>query len=232
MDDKENERPSLLVKLAKAVAPLVHGARLSMALSVVGAALPLFLMFFGEDFTTLFGFLILGVSSYFALNIITDRLAKSFLDVEISTFSVTVRLVGLAIAERTAAAKEMALSLTYLGKLKKRHSNIKLALLACAAALVVLSFRFPELDLLEFATVSIAALGLLVLKEAVVEYRIRNGLFGSTRSEARDLIDFLVKNSDDIDFTDSNGNLRKSLLPEESKRGKMKPHVTPGGVTV
>jgi hypothetical protein len=232
MDDHENERPSFLVKLAKVVAPFVHHAYVSALLGVIGATLPLLFKVFGEDSNIPLGALIGAVAGYFALNIITDRLAKSVLDVEISVVSLTVRLMRLSLAERAAAAKEMALSLTYLGKLKERHSYIKLALLVCAVALVGLSFRFPDLDLFEFATVSIAALGLLVLKEAVVEYRIRNGLFGTTRSEARELIDFIVENSDDIDFTDSNGNLRKALLPEDSKRDEMKPHFTPGGVTI
>lgn len=229
MDNQENSHSSLLVKLAKAVAPFVHRAFASTLLGAIGATLPFLFMFLGENSNIPLGVLICTVAAYFALNIMTDRLIR---DVEITVALLTAHEIMLSLPERAAAAKEMALSLTYLGKLKEQHSNIKLALLTCAAALVVLSFRFPELDLFEFATVSIAALGLLVLKEAVVEYRIRNGLFGTTRSEARDIIDFLVNNSDDIDFTDSNGNLRKALLPEESTQGEMKPHFTPGGVTI
>ena len=124
----------------------------------------------------------------------------------------------------------MALSFTYLENQKKKHSNIKLALLTCSVALVLLNFMLPALDLLDLATASIAVLGLLVLKETVVEYRIRNGLFGTTRSEARELIDFIVKHSDDIDFTDDGGNLRKVLLPEESKPNELKPQFGHGGV--
>ncbi|MCW5206390.1 hypothetical protein VU08_05610, partial [Desulfobulbus sp. F5] len=40
------------------------------------------------------------------------------------------------------------------------------------------------------------------------------GLFGTNRTEARELIDFIIKNSENLDFTDSNGNLRRALLPE------------------
>jgi hypothetical protein len=43
---------------------------------------------------------------------------------------------------------------------------------------------------------------------------VYKGLFGTNRTEARELIDFIIKNSDNLDFTDSNGNLRRALLPE------------------
>ncbi len=55
---------------------------------------------------------------------------------------------------------------------------------------------------------------LIAIKEQLLEYRIRKGLFGTNRTEARELIDFIIKNSDNLDFTDSNGNLRRALLPE------------------
>ncbi len=55
---------------------------------------------------------------------------------------------------------------------------------------------------------------LLIARELLAEYRIRKGLFGTNRTEARELIDFIIKNSDNLDFTDSNGNLRRALLPE------------------
>jgi len=55
---------------------------------------------------------------------------------------------------------------------------------------------------------------LLIIKEQLTEYRIRKGLFGTNRTETKALIEFIIKNSEDIDFTDSNGNLRRALLPE------------------
>ncbi len=54
----------------------------------------------------------------------------------------------------------------------------------------------------------------LSTKGFLVEYRVQTGLFGTNRTEARELIDFIIKNSDNLDFTDSNGNLRRALLPE------------------
>jgi hypothetical protein len=56
--------------------------------------------------------------------------------------------------------------------------------------------------------------GFVILKEFLLTYRIQKGLFGTNRTEARELIDFIIKNSDNLDFTDSNGNLRRALLPE------------------
>lgn len=230
MSEDDNEPRGLLETMARAISPLVHHAVISILAALVGLLAPLLYILFGESYDFPIGILIGIVVAYFGLNVLTDRVTRTFLDVEISVLNLTVRLMRLTIAERTVAAREMALSLTYLGKLKQRHSTIKLALLACAGTLAILSFKFPTLDLLDLATVAIATLGLLALKEAVVEYRIRSGLFGTTRSEARELIDFIVKNSDDIDFTDSNGNLRKALLPEDvAKRNEPTGQLLPGG---
>ncbi|MGO4469692.1 hypothetical protein AB4Z11_29485, partial [Pseudoduganella sp. RAF53_2] len=232
MDDQDNEHLSLLAKLAKVVSPHVHRTVISIAMGLVGAVMPFLFKVFREDSNYSVVVLILVVAGYFVLNILTDLLTNSIVDIEISVTSATVRIMGLAISERVVAARDAALSLTYLRRFKERHSGVKLALLASATVLSILSLRFPDLDLLQFATVSIAALGLLVLKEAVVQYRIRNGLFGTTSFEARELIDFIVKNSDDIDFTDGDGNLRKALLPQEKELGNAKPHFTPGGVSI
>ena len=92
-------------------------------------------------------------------------------------------------------------------------------------------FRFPDLDLLNLAAISIAFLGLIALKELLIAYRIRKGLFGTNRTEARNLINFIVKNSSDIDFTDSDGKLRRVLLPEESNTRYAAPGKAHGGVT-
>jgi hypothetical protein len=227
MSEQENEPRA---KLGKFLSHLFHHTALSTTIAAVSLAAPLVNRFLGENSSIQLEILIIAVATYFALNIFTDRLVHKVLDVELSVFSVTFRLMRLTLEQRKAVAKEMALSFTYLENLKMRHSNIKLALLACSVALVVVNFRLPALDLLDLAAASIAVLGLLVLKEAVVECRIRNGLFGTTRSEAWDLIDFIVKNSEDIDFTDDGGNIRKALLPEESKQGELKPQFAHGGV--
>lgn len=69
-----------------------------------------------------------------------------------------------------------------------------------------------NLLLLPFAL--LVFLTLLIIKEQLLEYRIRKGIFGTNRTEAKALIEFLIKNSEDIDFTDSNGNIRRVLLPK------------------
>jgi hypothetical protein len=53
----------------------------------------------------------------------------------------------------------------------------------------------------------------------ILAYRIQKGLFGTNRTEARALIEFIIKHSEDIDFTDSNGKLRRVLLPEVKSSG-------------
>lgn len=149
--------------------------------------------------------------------------------VELSIGLDAVEKIRAAAKTRPAAAKEFALSLTYLRHLKRRYSTPKLALLGSAAAFGVVSPIFP--DLVKLALVSLLFWILIKAKELLVAYRIQKGLFGTNRTEARDLINFIVENSSDIDFTDSGGKLRRALLPEESKARDPAPGTGHGGVT-
>ncbi|MCI5194402.1 MAG: hypothetical protein D3915_14955 [Candidatus Electrothrix sp. AU1_5] len=114
----------------------------------------------------------------------------------------------------TTEKKEFALSIRYLKYIKRTNWKLKLILLICTGIFFGLSWKFPHMNLSIIPLVLLFCISLLIAKEQVMEYRIRKGLFGTNRTEAKALIEFIIKNSDDIDFTDSNGNLRRALLPE------------------
>lgn len=111
-------------------------------------------------------------------------------------------------------AKEIALSLTYLRYLKGTNWKLKLTLLVCTGIFFALNWKFPQINLSIIPLVLLGLIGLLIAKELLMEYRIRKGLFGTNRTEAKALIEFIIKNSKNIDFNDSNGNLRRALLPK------------------
>lgn len=163
------------------------------------------------------GFVVGGAIVYYALTLLVDRFASLPINIGLVIASPTiVGSVAMAILlSRVSTIKELALSVSYLDSVKSRNFRAKVGLIVCSALLLVTAFALPHLQLLDAAMISSGVLALIFLKEAVLKYRIRNGLFGSNRSEARDLIDFLVKNSEDIDFTDTNGRLRRVLEPEK-----------------
>ena len=101
MNEQENEPRNLLAKLAD----LFHHTRASAVVAAVSASAPLLVKFVGEDSSVHLEIIIVAVSAYFALNVITDRLLHKVLDVEISAISVTVRLMRLSLEQRKAAAK-------------------------------------------------------------------------------------------------------------------------------
>lgn len=55
---------------------------------------------------------------------------------------------------------------------------------------------------------------LLLLRSKTINLRIEAGVFGTNATEAKELIYFMMSNYEDIDFTDGNGNIKKSFLPE------------------
>jgi hypothetical protein len=71
---------------------------------------------------------------------------------------------------------------------------------------------------------SILALALLlVLKLLVLLFRVRKGYFGTNSAEAREMIKFLIAHSENIDFNDPNGGLRRALSAELSESARFSP---------
>jgi len=120
---------------------------------------------------------------------------------------------------KITSAKELALSFSYLRNLKRTYLKLKLVLFTCATIFLSLTWKFPQINLFEISIILLVLIGLLASKEMILAYRIQKGLFGTNRTEARALIEFIIKHSEDIDFTDSNGKLRRVLLPEVKSSG-------------
>ncbi|WP_151800191.1 hypothetical protein [Acinetobacter nosocomialis] len=123
------------------------------------------------------------------------------------------KLLKLSVNKK-ATVKEIAISLTYLFYVKKKNYLTKIILILCGLTLGLLNIYYSEWHLLKLSIICIVAWGLIVLKEDIVEFRIRKGWFGTNKYEAKALIDFLINNSDDIDFTDGNGKLKRTLFPD------------------
>lgn len=111
--------------------------------------------------------------------------------------------------------RDIAISMTYLKRVKIRYSRLSIFLLISGAAFYALVhvFELGAVDNLVFAPLTLC--GFFLLKEAVLEYRIKNGVFGTNAYEVRAIITFLLENAEDIDFTDSSGKPKRVLLPEK-----------------
>lgn len=114
-----------------------------------------------------------------------------------------------------------AISLTYLAYLRKLNSFPKLALSVTAGLSAVCHIWYPDLQILPIALVCIVFLVLIMVREAVIEFRVRMGYFGTQRSEAREIIKFMLVNADNMDFTDDGGGPRKTLLSDYSSQSQL-----------
>jgi hypothetical protein len=110
--------------------------------------------------------------------------------------------------------KEAALVLSYIFRLKRNKISFFMIILFYIIAMFCFKIIHEQLNFRKTSIVIIGFTLFLFTKDLLTGYRIRKGLFGTNRTEARELIDFIIKNSDNLDFTDSNGNLRRALLPE------------------
>lgn len=96
-----------------------------------------------------------------------------------------------------------------------RRHQIPITLLAVVAT-VALALAIGTMDW-QYVAIGVTLLlvrGLIRLKDHIVKRRVSSGRFGTTESEARDLIRFMVERAANDDFTDEKGRPRRALAPE------------------
>ena len=109
------------------------------------------------------------------------------------------------------------LSLSYLKHVKRRHLLPKIGLLAVALCGRAGWMFLQDVRPLKIAAVCGVCFLLLLVREAVIGFRVMKGFFGSTESEVRDFVKFIASHRGDIDFTDAGGKRRPSLVPEPAE---------------
>lgn len=124
-------------------------------------------------------------------------------------------LKGHGQVKEAQQVNDIAISVTYLKRVKLRNSQLGTILLISAAVFygLVHVFELGAIDNLVMAPLALYLL--LLLKEGVLEFRIKTGLFGTNAYEARTMISFLLDNAVDTDFTDGSGKPKRALLPEK-----------------
>jgi hypothetical protein len=112
------------------------------------------------------------------------------------------------------ASSKRALSLTYYKHIKRQYLYPKIGLLTVAVGGVAGWMFLDDVRPLKIAAVAVVCFLLLLVREAVLRFRVENGYFGGTESEVRDFVKFIIGRRGDIDFTDQGGKRRPSLVPE------------------
>lgn len=103
--------------------------------------------------------------------------------------------------------------------------------------LLIPTFMFACLRILNYQPsvlyiiIPITLILLLDSQMIIVMYRIKKGYFGSNINEMKEIINFIVKNSQKIDFTDDNGNYRK-LIDEKDLAEILEEIKNPVGVQI
>jgi hypothetical protein len=113
-------------------------------------------------------------------------------------------------------SSNITLTVMYFNYLKFRYVRIFIYLLILSIIYSVITVYYINNQ--SIATVDLSAMilaSLLLLRLDCIQKRILSGLFGTNAEEAKELIAFILAHSEDVDFTDGNGNLRKGFLPEE-----------------
>lgn len=121
--------------------------------------------------------------------------------------------------------KEKTITMVYFHHRKVKSSKIKTLLVAVFALIFPYSIYIQKLEIIISSAIILLIYFLITVYENIMEYRIINGYFGGNYSEARSLISFMVENSDDIDFDDSDGFSGKKLFFPERKKNSLLPNI-------
>ena len=159
---------------------------------------------------------IIAYTSILIMNLIERYVFRINLEVAISLSSKMMKLAK-KLDNFENQQNNMAVSISYLIDLKKRNNKIKIQLLSFGLLFAISHYYF-SLDLLLFSILCLCILILIIIKEYLIEFRIKKGWFGTNKDEVKTLIKFLVKNSENIDFTDDDGHLKEVFFPESSHK--------------
>ncbi|MUI14133.1 hypothetical protein GJV26_16955 [Massilia dura] len=135
----------------------------------------------------------------------------------------TAKLIFQSTIDNISGRRTAALSIIYLRRVTNKCMSALLFLTGVSllpSIVLIAASNFPQVKGYTVADLKIVLLitfGLIILllaKILVLTYRIRRGYFGGNKSEAREMINFLIANSDSIDFNDPNGGFKRALVPE------------------
>lgn len=200
--------------------------KFGLVAAIVGALMPL-VYIFESDLSSVSAALIVAAAAFgMAMGALSDRSKHMaiYRIIKIKTF------LAASSVNKKQNSKNMALSLIYLMHMRRKDSIVKMVLSFFGVLAASFQIKWPEMALLSIAFASTGVLALIVLKEFVVEFRIRKGYFGNNRSEAKAVINFMRENSDDIDFHDDSGNLKKALFSVESEYSASGERALSGGL--
>lgn len=107
-----------------------------------------------------------------------------------------------------------------IGKIIFHHKNPLIQFFIITAILLCIIFSGKYFLNIDRATINLMIIFLLIgylfslMDILVARYRIASGLYGGNSFEARELAEFIIKNSSKIDFTDGN-KPKKIIAPED-----------------
>jgi hypothetical protein len=182
---------------------------MSIGVEILFGGLSGFLDFFG------------GIFLPFMLMLTIYTIRKLLLHIDNSKLVIGEILSRLSHKEHIQNRRQLASSVLYLSKLRRSMVWVHLMVLAVTFLYVFGAEVMGATPNVCLVIVCLVLLILLILRDSLIRYRIERGYFGQNKNEARQLISFILKNTEKIDFTDSSGKPMKALLPIQDKKDKL-----------
>lgn len=147
------------------------------------------------------------------MNIKELKIIKSIASVALiisALVTVTSMLLSLPDDEQKYAKQKIAIASIF--STENKTTNIVIMFFCMIASI---GFILSNQNL--YALFSVIILVLLNIQHFLLSYRIKKGYYANNVDEAFELIQFIVANSEKIDFSDGDGGMKR-LLPEAEKK--------------
>jgi hypothetical protein len=125
----------------------------------------------------------------------------------------TIRVIIITLAQNSHIQKKeypnLSIAKIMMNKNYKRSIYAKFIL--TFSLLLILFFRgsIISIGLITFLMI------VTIIADESIDYRIKKGFYGNNEYEARQIIEFILNNSDHIDFTDGKGGMKRIITTDD-----------------
>lgn len=117
---------------------------------------------------------------------------------------------------KSSQKNQIVISIVFSRYVKNKYHRTIAAVIVAMIMIAYLCIALNLYDILMYAdSIMLFYCFCLIVRSYFISFRISEGLYGTNANEAKELLKFILKHSDDIDFKDKEGGLKDIFKKED-----------------